>query len=85
MMYEIEKIHPFDPHLTSGLERWLTLQCSKAFNATDYNGTKQNDDMGVQTLTKNLNHPKHYVKRNGGKKIKQEYPTNGERKGSRGM
>ena len=84
LMYEIEKIHPFDPHLTSGLERWITLQCRDAFNATVYKGTKQNGMMS-QTLMRELNYLKYYSKGNGSKHANQEYHTNGDINDSKAM
>ena len=63
-MYEIQNIHPFDPHLISGLERWLTRKCHDRLNSENLTSTKQND---FETNGTNTDYIKNAERRDGEK------------------
>ena len=86
LMSEIEKFHPFDPQLTSGLEKWLMLHCGRTFY-DHAKSSKLNDHMLVDNIITKQQHHKHDDKKNEttSDTNTHEYMNHEYRDNSRGM
>ena len=83
LMQEIEKFHPFDPLLTSGLEKWLLLHCKGAFydNAEI---TKNTNHMTVDNIIREQGYREYFDKRNGSIDATTEHKIYGNARNKKG-